>query len=339
MARHAPFGPIAGMGERCADGFAVVDRSFARISQPKPLVRGTRSRALLNRQGRTARTGFTLVELLVVVAIVGLLVSLLLPAVQQSREAARRAQCQNQLRQIGLGMLAYHDSATTFPPGLVDRITGSNPQGKQLAWSVYLLPFIEETSVFQRFNLNASYRSIANRGAAGTIIAIYNCPSTTRLAADRTGFTTGDRNHNGQWDPGDDLAFTDYGGNVGFTSPGKGFANGVLLRETPIAIAQITDGTSHTILISEDTGRGAAFDGQWANGENIFDETAPINNRALPESQWQYDEMWSDHPGGINALCCDGSVHFLFEDMDLDTLSALCTRASGEVMDAQAIGF
>jgi type II secretory pathway pseudopilin PulG len=280
-----------------------------------------------------------MIELLVVIAIISVLVALLLPAIQQSRESARRVQCQNHLRQIGLGLLAYHDTASAFPPGLVDRITGSNPQGKQLAWSIFLLPYIEEMNVYRRFDLSASYRSAANRDPAGRIITIYNCPSTARLAADRTGDTTGDRNHNGQWDPGDDLAFTDYGGNFGFSGLGKGFANGVLIRETPIAISQISDGTSHTILVSEDTGRGAAFDGQWANGENIFDETGPVNNRAIPESQWQYDEMWSDHPGGINALCCDGSVHFVWEEIDLEVLAALCTRASGEVLDAHAVGF
>jgi prepilin-type N-terminal cleavage/methylation domain-containing protein/prepilin-type processing-associated H-X9-DG protein len=296
----------------------------------------TNSRSLS--RTRLRRVAFTLVELLVVIAIVGLLVALLLPAVQQSRESARRTQCSNHLRQIGIGLLAYHDTAAAFPPGLVDRITGTNPQGKQLAWSVFVLPFVEETTLYRLFNLNAAYRSSANRAAAGTVIGIYNCPSTTRLAADRTGDTTGDRNHNGQWDAGDDLAFTDYGGNFGYSGLNKGFGNGVMLREVSVSIMQITDGTSHTIAVSEDTGRGAAFDGQWANGENIFDESGPINNRAVPESQWQYDEMWSDHPGGINALLCDGSVRFLSEQIELEVLAALCTRASGEVIDAQAAG-
>jgi prepilin-type N-terminal cleavage/methylation domain-containing protein/prepilin-type processing-associated H-X9-DG protein len=287
----------------------------------------------------TIRRAFTLVELLVVIAIVALLVAVMLPAVQHSRESARRAQCHNHLRQIGVGLLAYHDASAAFPPGLVDRITGSNPQGKQLAWSVFVLPFVEESSVYRMVDLRAAYRSAANRQAGGTVIAIYNCPSTVRLASDRTGPTTGDRNRNGRWDPGDDLAFTDYGGNFGFSGLNKGFSNGVLVRETLITIQQITDGTSHTILVSEDTGRGAAFDGQWINGENIFDQTGPINNRSLPESQWQYDEMWSDHPNGINALFCDGSVHFIDEQIDLETLAALCTRASNEVLDAQAVSF
>ncbi len=270
------------------------------------------------------------------IAIIGVLVAILLPAIQQSRESARRSSCANNLRQIGIGLLAYHDAIGTFPPGLIDGRTGHNPHGKQHAWSIFLLPFIEETSISGRFDLNFAYDSQQNRAGGGTVLSIYNCPSTSTLASDRKGDTTGDMNGNGQWDPGDDLAFTDYGGNFGFSGLNKPYMNGVLLYEKPIAIGQIRDGTSHTIIVSEDTGRGPAFDGQWANGQNIFDQSGPINDRTSPPYLWANNEMWSDHPGGINALMCDGSVHFLFEQMDLDTLAAICTRASEEVLDGSA---
>src|SRR5262249_19079311 len=157
------------------------------------------------------------------------------------------------------------------------------------------------------------YNSAENRAAAGTIIPLYLCPSTAWLAADRTGPTTGDINGNGHWDPGDDLAFTDYGGSFGFSGLERPYMNGVLIYERAVAIAQITDGTSHTLIVLEDTGRGAAFDGQWANGENVFDTSGPINDRSLPSYRWQDNEPWSDHPLGINALFCDGSVRFLLE--------------------------
>ncbi|MBI3837164.1 MAG: DUF1559 domain-containing protein [Planctomycetia bacterium] len=285
---------------------------------------------------RRGPAGFTLVELLVVIAIIAALTALLLPAVQAARESARRSTCSNNLRQIGLGLLAYHDAHEVFPPGLIDRKTSSKPKAKQLAWSVFLLPFIEERNTYARFDCGFAYNSIQNRVAGGTAIRVYNCPSTARLAADRSGDTTGDLNKNGQWDPGDDLAFTDYGGNFGFTGLNRPFMSGVLIWERPIPIAQILDGTSHTIIVSEDTGRGAAFDGQWANGENIFDESGPINDRFLPEFLWQNNEMWSDHPGGINALFCDGSVHFLSEEMNLESLASLCTRNSGEVVEGSS---
>ena len=278
--------------------------------------------------------GFTLIELLLVIAIISSLLALLLPAVQASRESARRSHCANNLRQIGVGLLNYHDVHRSFPPGQIEKITSTRPKGKQLAWSVFLLPFIEEQNLYDRFDCGHSFRDAENRAAGGTVLPLYNCPSTARLAADRSGDTTGDVNGDGTWNPGDDLAFTDYGGNYGFSGLGKGLANGVLITDKPIALAKIVDGSSQTIIVSEDTGRGALFDGQWANGENIFDETGPINDRSAPPGNWQYDEMWSDHPGGINALFCDGSVHFLREEMDLQTLSALCTRNRNEQVDA-----
>ncbi len=280
---------------------------------------------------------FTLVELLVVIAIIGLLVALLLPAIQQSRESARRANCTNNLRQIGVGLLSYHDVAGTFPPGLMDGRSPRNPAGRQLAWSAFLLPFIEETGAFARFDFHYGYDSVANRVAAGTIISVYNCPSTTTLAFDRHGDTTGDINGNGQWDPGDGLAFIDYGGNFGFSGFNNPYMNGVLIYEQSIAIAKIRDGTSHTIIVSEDTGRGAAYDGQWANGQNIYDETGPINDRSLSQTLWGDNEMWSDHRDGINALFCDGSVHFLLEEMNLQGhRGGSVSVASGDVVEGTA---
>jgi len=279
---------------------------------------------------------FTLVELLVVIAIIGVLVALLLPAIQASRESARRSNCASNLRQIGIGMLAYHDAHRAFTPGLVDRRDSNNPQGKQLAWSVFVLPFVEEQSIYNLFDRRFAYYSAQNRGAAGITIPLYRCPSTAFLCADRKGDTTGDINGNGQWDKGDNLAFTDYGGNWGFSGLGKPYMNGVLIYERPIGMSQITDGTSQTILVSEDTGRGASFDGQWANGENIFDQGGRINDRSLPQSLWANNEMWSDHPGGVNVLFCDASVHFLSEQLDLETLAALCTRAGDESLPATA---
>jgi len=285
----------------------------------------------------TPRCAFTLVELLVVIAIIGLLVALLLPAVQMSRQAARRSHCTNNLRQLGVGLLAYHDAIGVFPPGALDRKTSRNPQGKQLSWIVLLLPQLEEKSLYDRFNFSKGYAAAENRAAAGTILPVVLCPSTARLAADRIGFTTGDVNRNGAWDPGDDLAFADYGGNFGFSGLNKPYMSGVLLYETPVPISKITDGTSHTIIVSEDTGRGASFDGQWANGENIFDTSGPINDTSVPEYLWRNNEIWSDHPGGANVLLCDGSVQLLSEQIDLPTLAALCTRASDEVIERSAL--
>jgi prepilin-type processing-associated H-X9-DG protein/prepilin-type N-terminal cleavage/methylation domain-containing protein len=307
---------------------------------PLPLGEG-RGEGAAYRLPPTAYLAFTLVELLVVLAIIGILVALLLPAVQSAREAARRTACQNNLHQIGLGLLAHHEAKHAFPVGSLDEITSVNPKGRQLSWNVYLLPFIEEQSVFAKFDLTKAYKAVENSAPAGTVLPVFLCPSCWRFTSDRTSPTTGDVNHNGRFDPGDNLAFTDYGGNFGFDGTGaikKPYMNGVLIYDQPIAISDITDGTSHTIIVSEDTGRGAVFDGQWANGENIFQETYSINDRTRPQNQWQNNEMWSDHPGGINVLFCDGSVHFLAETMQLDLVAALCTRACGEIINADAAG-
>lgn len=261
---------------------------------------------------------FTLVELLVVTAIVGLLIALLLPAVQAAREAGRRTECYNHLRQIGLALHTYHDSHGTFPTGCAELTT------KRIAWSLLILPRLEQQATFDAFDQRYSYRHAVNRAAAETIIPVYLCPSTARLAPGRNGDRSGDRNRNGRWDPGDDLGVTDYGGMAGSAVPGvTEMLNGVLIYDRAIAMRDIRDGLSQTILAAEDTGRGASMDGEWSNGENIFDQSGPIN--AL-----QNNEMWSDHTRGANALFCDGSVHFLSDSLAVDVLGALCSRALGE---------
>jgi len=135
--------------------------------------------------------GFTLVELLVVISIIGVLLALLLPAIQATRETARRTVCANNLRQIGIGMLAHHNAQQHFPVGLTDRVTAANPTGRQLAWSIFLLPFIEERSAWQSFNLKLSYANAANLPSTTQIVPTYLCPSTARFGANRIGGLTG----------------------------------------------------------------------------------------------------------------------------------------------------
>ena len=266
---------------------------------------------------------FTLVELLVVIAIVGILIALMLPAIQTTREAARRTGCASNLRQIGLGLLNHHAAHGHFPAGLIDRRTANNRNGRQIAWSVFLLPYIEEQATWKLFHTNLAYIDPANLPATSRAIPLYNCPSTARLAPYRVGNLTGDRAGAGFAKATDWMGTTDYGGMFGWTGPGYPFMNGVMIWETPIAIKQITGGTSHVILVAEDSGRDWTMTGEWANGGNIFDQTGSINIQ-------QYNEMWSDHPGGVQVLFCDGSVHFIDEQIATAVLAPFCTRDGGD---------
>jgi prepilin-type N-terminal cleavage/methylation domain-containing protein/prepilin-type processing-associated H-X9-DG protein len=273
---------------------------------------------------RDRRAGFTLVELLVVIAIIGILIALLLPAVQAARESGRRTSCQNNLRQIGIGLNNFHAAKHEFPIGCSGCMpnTAENGQLRQLAWSAYLLPYVEQTQIWKLIDDHSPYNSQRNLEAARSVVSMFFCPSTT-TQPDRSGPTTGDMNANGLWDPGDDLAYTDYGGMYGI----NGQPNGVMIYEKPVTAAQISDGLSQTIIVAEDTGRSSIGlnHGTWIDGQNIFDVTRPVNRQ-------QDNEIWSDHRGGAYVLFCDGSVHFLTESMQTKVLFALCTRNQNEVV-------
>jgi prepilin-type N-terminal cleavage/methylation domain-containing protein/prepilin-type processing-associated H-X9-DG protein len=274
------------------------------------------------------RAGMSLIELLVVMAIIGVLVAILLPAVQAAREAARRAECQNHLRQIGVALHLYHDAHGHLPIGCIDkRVPRTNPNGRQLAWSAEILPHLEEQSLWRRIDFGAAYDSTTNAAAAATIVTVYLCPSTIRLATGREGATvaypvpTGGGNAYR-------AAAIDYGGIYGAaqTSPA---ANGAFLYDRAVKLSEITDGASDTLALAEDTGRGWTQDGEWINGENIYDVSNPINTQ-------QHNEIWSDHPGGAMALWCDGGATLLAETIDLPVLRAICTRAGNDgVNDAR----
>jgi prepilin-type processing-associated H-X9-DG protein len=266
----------------------------------------------------------TLVELLVVVAIVAALVALLLPAVQSAREAARRTSCMNNLRGIGCAIYGFESARRAFPVGCLGCLTGS-PR-RQIAWNAFILPFAEEPGAAASFDFRAPFRSQENRGAAGTVVRMFLCPSTSRTK--RTGPTTGDRNRNGRWDAGDDLAYTDYGGMYGVAFPGTTALPehaGMMRYERPTRALQVTDGLSKTVMIAECTGRDATYNSEWANGQNIFDQW-----HANPINRSQDNEIWSDHPGMAGMVFADCHVEFLDESIDQSVLLGLLTRAGRE---------
>ena len=267
---------------------------------------------------RTPHRGFTLIELLVVIAIIAVLIALLLPAVQAAREAARRAQCINNLKQIGLALHNYHDTQQTFPSG------GWIVSGMNIGWSAAILPGLEQAALFSALNFNHPYNDVSNSSAVATVLTVYLCPSEPRktfwnqLTSDP--FVSADADYGGMDGP------------RGLLVPPlvNNPPRGAMIFNTCLGFNQITDGTSQTIQVGE---APEAINAMWASGHNVFDQYMPINARPPVEYG---EELTSQHPGGVNTLFADGSVHWLKQTMNPAALAALCTRAGGEALSADS---
>lgn len=249
---------------------------------------------------------FTLVELLVVIAIIGILIALLLPAIQAARAAAQRTQCKNNLRQIGVAMHSHHDAQRKFPIGCWEWRPFGNMTKRQIAWSAYLLPYMEEANLAKRLDFTKAFDDAANASAAATVLSVYLCPSSKRLEQQIEG-----------------RGGCDYGGMFGerITRPNNP-PRGLMVQERAYAARHVTDGLSKTIIVGEDS---QFVDGQWINGKNLFDQAFALN--AAPAFE---NDLRSEHGGGVQVTLADSSVHFLTDDLSLATLAALCTRADGD---------
>src|SRR5205085_5230411 len=260
---------------------------------------------------RSSRRAFTLVELLIVIAIIGLLIALLLPAVQMARESARRTNCLSHLHQIGVALNSYHTAKRAFPTGCTEfRVVPTGKQ-RQLAWSAYLLPFLEEQTTFDQLDLSKGFDAPENAVGAARVVPVYLCSSVPR--EDPLVHGRGPTDYGGI-----------YGERIGWdgrptlervNDPPKG----TMLIDKPVSLRMITDGASHTLIVSEDS---EFTDNQWINGRNIFDQSFAINSAPAYEN-----DIRSHHPGGANGLLADGSAPFLSEQMNLRVLAAICTRS------------
>lgn len=239
------------------------------------------------------------------IAIIGVLVGLLLPAVQAAREAMRRASCGNHLHQIGLALHNYHAAFRSFPAGAIE-VRPETPGGKQFAWSAFLLPQLEQTALYEQIDFGLPFDHADNAAAAAREVPVFLCPSTPHALPTRDG-----------------RGISDYGGIYGervtqINDPPRG----VMIHDRAIAIRDILDGTSHTIAVGED----ADFpDGQWINGRNLFDQAFPINQAPKFEN-----DLRSFHPAGVMVALADGSVRFINEQADLQVVAAMCTRDGRE---------
>jgi prepilin-type N-terminal cleavage/methylation domain-containing protein/prepilin-type processing-associated H-X9-DG protein len=259
---------------------------------------------------RRAGRGMTLVELLVVCAVIAGLMAVLLPAAQSAREAARRVSCLNNLRHVGCALHGHLLSRRAFPVGCTEwRAPGKTGAERCLAWSSRILPWLEEQAVADRIDFGKPFDHAANAAAAATPLAIFRCPS-----ADRTELLVAG------------MGRSDYGGVTGerITSPNNPEKGG-LIHDRGFGQREIPDGLSRTVLVGE-CAAGPWSDGQWINGRNLFDQAYAVN-----WPTWE-DELRSRHPGGGHALFGDGAVRLLGDTLDPRVLAAVCTRAGGEAV-------
>lgn len=298
---------------------------------------------------RSARTAFTLVELLVVIAIIGLLIGLLLPAVQKVRESAARTQCQNNLKQIGLACHNYHDAFKSLPPGyLASGVSGTSPGW---GWGAFLLPYIEQNGLHSTFDFT---QPVENYPGIQVTLKMYVCPSdqypSGPFVVSGTSALAG---------PSSYAACV--GGDESDVMAATGL--GVFYRNSKVRLAEIRDGTSNTLMIGERAWGNA--NGIWAGAINngllvrgIYNPNPPGGAASLPaptlvlahahlnnarnHPDGGLDDFSSNHPSGSNFVYADGSVHYIRSipsdplgggySPDSITFQAMGTRASNETI-------
>jgi prepilin-type N-terminal cleavage/methylation domain-containing protein/prepilin-type processing-associated H-X9-DG protein len=318
----------------------------------------------------SARRAFTLVELLVVIAIIGILIALLLPAVQAAREAARRMQCSNNLKQIGLALLNYESNHGALPNGSTCQMRPS-PGCNPIAggnWASGILPFIEQQAVFDLFDFRVRMSDSVNAAAVQSIITSYMCPSDDVARNPLQGGMTAAGgplaptqnpfggmalsypasmgNTADGWSLGGDACVYCADASAGdkvccqgrdFGTPSPEDAHGLFHRNHAlfIRLATIRDGTSNTFMVGESIPSQCAYNGAYNANFPLGGTTIPINTfvdeQAGDDLQWNRScGFKSRHVGGANFCMADGSVHFIADSIDYLLYNGLGSRKGGE---------
>jgi prepilin-type N-terminal cleavage/methylation domain-containing protein/prepilin-type processing-associated H-X9-DG protein len=315
---------------------------------------------------RFVRPAFTLVELLVVIAIIGILIGLLLPAVQRIRDAANRIACANNLKQIALALHNYHDTHGQLPPSQ----RPPQPGSVRHRWTTYLLPFFEQENLRNEYNLAFSWGNPVNLPGTSTRLKVMTCPATPN--PDRL-----DSQPEGTWNPiaatGDYSAITHVDLRLYHAGYVDTYGPGMMPKNSNPRFADVTDGLSNTIMVTESAGKPQLYRGRQAVGDpptphvnggawarpgseisligssadgTIFPGPYGINatngedaGSLYPNPYYGVDgtgAIYSFHTAGVNAAFGDGSVRFLRETISINVLAQLATRAGGEVVAGDA---
>ena len=291
--------------------------------------------------------GFTLVELLVVITIIALLVALLLPAVHAAREAARRMQCGNNLKQIGLALHGYHGTHQVFPPG--------GMSANELSFLVMLLPYLDQQPLYDKFNFNASsYMAAGKIDLSLQRLSVLLCPSCVQVRSNIAAVTP--TNYTEHWPAtasGPITYTTHYVGVMGpkgtnptggapyrvdmTTGYGGSAMQGVLYKDSGVSLDDIPDGTSNTFAVGEISWddyvkfrtwvRGSSFGGtSMGCAKNVMDSI----NAGLAYGNYNDGAFGSNHPGGAHFLFCDGGVQLVAEGIDHAVYLASASRNGAE---------
>lgn len=301
---------------------------------------------------RGTRQGFTLVELLVVIAIIGILVALLLPAVQSAREAARRMQCSNNLKQMGLAIHNFHDALNGSPPVHIDEPGGSR---KGSTWYAVILPYLEQVSLYEQFDLGVNWDVAPNPAAAAlpaAALPVYRCPtrrSTVTLsdnspqvgaAGDYAAVSIASANYQHQHQGPAVL----WGGMIGTVRTGKTW-------RPEISFADVRDGLSNTLFIGEkhvhsnELKKGGSAGGSADGNIYITEQTAWYECHSVRQIDHpnglargaqdnrgnRHHTFGSWHSGGCQFVLGDGSVRMLNNTVDVVTLGQIGDRRDGSV--------